>query len=84
MLLIDNEVLTPSDDVQAHVLSAIDAGEAAEALTPIEAMAARILVRTAVTFHRVDPDRPGLLDGVAALLGLSSATIDMLFVETAE
>ena len=83
VLLIDNEVLTPADDVQAHVLSVIDSAVSAEALTDLEGMSARILVRTATTFVRADPDRPGLLDGIGALVGLTSGEIDALFVAAA-
>lgn len=83
MRLVDTAVLTPSDDVQAHVLAAIDAGVSAGALAALEAMTARTLVRTAVAFHRKDPDRPGLLDRIGALLGLAPEAIDSLFIEAA-
>ncbi len=81
--LIGKGALTPADDVQAHVLTAIDAGVSASMLSAIEGMAARILVRTAVTFYRADPKRPGLLDGVGGLLGLTGAEIDALFIDNA-
>ncbi len=81
--LIGKGALTPGDDVQAHTLAAIDAGVLASELTEIDAMAARILVRTAQKFHRADPKRPGLLDGVGALLGLTSAEVDVVFTDAA-
>ncbi len=84
LALIEKGALGFEDDIQAHVLTAIDAGVAAEVLSVVDAMAARILVRTAVTFHRADPARPGLLDGVGALVGLTLGEIDAIFVATAE
>jgi hypothetical protein len=46
-------------------------------------MVARTLARTATVFHRNDPDRPGLLDRIGALLGLAPEAIDSLFLEAA-
>lgn len=80
LALVERDALSFQDDVQAHVLLAIETAEAAGAIEPIAAMKARVLVRTATEFLRSDPDNPGLLDAIGALLGLTPAEIDALFL----
>lgn len=81
--LIEKGSLALEDDVQDHVLATINAAVTALQLSATDGLAARILVKTAITFHRADPDRPGLMDAIGALIGLTAGEIDALFVETA-
>jgi hypothetical protein len=81
--LVAKGAMTLQDDVQAHVLVTIEAAEAGEAIDAETAMEARIRVRTAGDFLRNDPELPGLLDGIGALLGLSPSDIDDVFLRAA-
>ncbi len=81
--LVARAQLTPQDDVQASALVAIESAEQGGHIGAETAMEARIMVRTATEFPRVDPDNPGLLDAMGALLGLTPADIDGVFAAEA-
>ncbi len=73
--------LTTSDPlIEDHVAAAI---AASQTLSDADKRLALTLMSGATEFLRQDPDAPGLLDAVGAELGLASAAIDTLFLQTA-
>lgn len=78
-LALDSALGLTSSDALVHdyVKAQI---EATAALTAEQKRAALTLLLNATTFYRADPDQPGLLDAVGAILGLSSSQIDDLFI----
>ncbi len=78
-LLIERGAIGPTDDARVFVVARIDA--AAGAMIDADtALSARVRVMTAVEFHRNDPESPGLMDAVGALLGLTPGEIDDVFL----
>ena len=74
--------LTAADPVvDQFVANAVSASTTLDEATKRTALT---LLRGAVTFLRVDPDAPGLLDALGAELGMTPAQIDALFISAAD